>query len=89
MIKYRPHKGSLSESINEEREFDTVDQMYDFILSDWNTGHKFFDRGDLSISKDFGRDKRINWKECRYVCTKRIGKDKYDIPQCIGYCSIE
>lgn len=89
MIKYRPHKGSLSESINEEKEFDTVDQMYDFILSDWNPGHKFFDRGDLSISKDFGRDKRINWKECRYVCTKRIGKDKYDIPQCIGYCSIE
>ena len=33
MIKYRPHKGLLSESINEEKEFDTIDQMYDFILT--------------------------------------------------------
>lgn len=89
MVKYRPHRGILSESMDEAKEFDTIDHMYDFILSDWNTGHKIFDREDLSVLEDFGRDERINWKEYRYVCTKRIGKDKYDIPQCIGYCSIE
>ena len=89
MVKYRPHRGILSESMDEAKEFDTIDHMYDFILSDWNTGHKIFDREDLSVSEDFGRDERINWKEYRYVCTKRIGENKYDIPQCIGYCSIE
>ncbi|MFR5022818.1 MAG: hypothetical protein ACLUCA_11120 [Mediterraneibacter gnavus] len=79
----------LSESIDGAKEFDTIDQMYDYILNDWNTGYDFFDREDLSISEDFGRDERINWKELRYVCTKRFGKDIYDAPQCIGYCSIE
>lgn len=42
MVKYRPHKGILSESMDEAKEFDTIDHMYDFILSDWNTGHKIF-----------------------------------------------
>lgn len=32
---------------------------------------------------------RINWKETRYVCTKRFGGDKYDTPQCIGMCCME
>lgn len=89
MVKYRPHRGMLSESIDGAKEFDTIDQMYDYILNDWNTGYDFFDREDLSISEDFGRDERINWKELRYVCTKRFGRDIYDVPQCIGYCSIE
>lgn len=80
MIKYRPHRGILIESMDEAKEFDTTDRMYDYILKDWNTGYIFFGREDLSISEDFGRDERINWNECRYVCTKRIGKDRYDIP---------
>lgn len=89
MIKYRPHRGMLSESMKDEMEFDTMDQMYDYLSEYWNYWDKIFEREDLSVTKDFGRDKRINWKELRYVCTKRFGKDRYDIPQCIGYCSIE
>ena len=89
MIKYRPHKGMLSESTKGEMEFDTIDQMYDYLLEYWNYLDKIFEREDLSVTKDFGRDERINWKELRYVCTKRFGKDIYDAPQCIGYCSIE
>ena len=89
MIKYRPHRGMLSESMKDEMEFDNIDQLYDYLLEYWNYLDKNFEREDLSITKDFGRDDRINWKELRYVCTKRYGGNIYDIPKCIGCCSIE
>lgn len=89
MIKYRPNKCILIESTKDEMEFDTIDQMYDYLLEYWNYFDKNFEREDLSVTKDFVRDERINWKELWYVCTKRFGKDIYDAPQCIGYCSIE
>lgn len=43
MVKYRPHRGSLNESMDEAKEFDAIDQMYDYILKDWNTEYNFFD----------------------------------------------
>lgn len=89
MVKYRPHRGSLSDAMSVSKEFDTVDQMLKYIVAEWNRGIDAFDISDLSITEDYGKDKRIDWKENRYVCTRRICEDKYDIPQCIGMCSIE
>lgn len=90
MIKYRPHKGLLDESMTNMREFNNLDEMYDYIISNWNnSGIKLFDKEDLSISKDLGADMRIGWKETRYVCAKRMGSQIYEHPQCIGMCSIE
>lgn len=70
MVKYRPHRGMLSESIDGAKEFDTIDQMYDYILNDWNTGYDFFDREDLSISEYFGRfwKRRENQLKRTSVC---------------------
>ena len=89
MVKYRPDKGMLSESLKDEMEFGTIDQMYDYILEYWNYWGAIFERSDLFVTKDYGKDDRIDWKELRYVCANRFGENKYDIPQCIGYCSIE
>lgn len=84
MVKYRPHR----ESTKDEMEFDTIDHMYDFLLGYWNYWDAMFDRSDLFVTKDYGKDDRSDWKELRYVCTNRF-LNKYDIPKCIGYCSIE
>lgn len=90
MIKYRPHRAHLDESMELTKEFDTLDQMYDYIVKEWNAiENNLFDKSDLSISKESYKDDRIDWKETRYVCTRKIGKDVYDTPQCIGMCSIE
>ena len=90
MVKYRPHKGSLDEAMKNEREFNNLDEMYDYIILDWNNSDvKLFDKDDLSVSKDLGVDKRTGWKETRYVCVKRMGSQIYEHPQCIGMCSIE
>ena len=86
MIKYRPHRGTLVEAMMHEREFETVDEMYSYISNDWNG---WISPEDLSISENMGKDSRIDWKETRYVCTRRIGNEVYDVPQCIGMCSIE
>lgn len=86
MIKYRPHTSLLNDALKKSKEFETIDDMYNYVISKWN--HEF-SKDDLSISEPDIKDQRIDWKETRYICTKRIGKKQYDTPQCIGMCSIE
>ncbi len=86
MIKFRPHRDGLSEAMNEMEIFDSKEDMFNTIVINWDG---FISYEDLSISEDYGKDNRIDWKETRYVCTKRIGNETYDVPQCIGMCSIE
>ncbi|MBP0064980.1 hypothetical protein JYQ78_17580 [Anaerobutyricum hallii] len=86
MIKYRPHRGSLAEAMNEMKIFNSKEDMFKAIVINWNG---FISYEDLSISEDSGKDNRIDWKETRYVCTKRIGDEVYDVLQCIGMCFIE
>lgn len=85
-VKYRPHRGSLEDSMQEEKEFKSVEEMFDYI-SESSDG--MIRVSDLSISDESVADDRINWKETRYVCIKRFGWDEYDTPQCIGMCCIE
>lgn len=91
MIKYRPHRGGLAESMKEEKQFSSIQEMYQYIINEWNNHgvNDILQVDDLSISGDHGKDKRISWKETRYVCTSRIGNEIYNTPQCIGMCSIE
>ena len=85
-VKYRPHRESLESSMQEEKEFKSIEEMFSYISKSSN-GMMCVD--DLSISNESFIDDRINWKETRYVCTKRFGGDKYDTPQCIGMCCME
>lgn len=91
MIKYRPHRGLLEYAMKETRNFNTVNEMCEYIVSDWNKSSvgELFSKEDIVIGKDEGKDSRIDWKETRYICVKRMGKEIYKIPQCIGMCSIE
>lgn len=91
MVKYRPHKGSIGESMGETIEFSNIEEMFAYIADEWASwsGKNVFEIGDLSLSENLGKDERVNWKETRHVCTKRIGEEIYPTPQCIGICSIE
>lgn len=86
MIKYRPHRGLLADAMAEMQTFSSVDEMFNFIANKYS---EYLSKEDLSIGEDLGKDQRIDWKETRYVCTKRFGSEEYAIPQCIGMCSIE
>ena len=85
MFKYRPHRGSLDESMKEAKEFITMDQMFDYIVM-VDPLH-VLQKEDLYISEDHGKDIRIDWSESRYVMAKRYGKNDYPLP--VGICSME
>ena len=36
MIKYRPHRGLLTDAMAEMKTFDTIDEMFAFIVQDWS-----------------------------------------------------
>lgn len=86
MIKYRPHRGFLSDAMAEMKTFNTLDEMFEHIVQDWCG---YLTTEDLSVTDNLGKDKRIDWEETRYVCTRRIGSESYATPMCIGMCSIE
>ena len=89
MVKYRPHRGGLDEAMRLYKEFDTKENMIDFICRDYD---HMFEPSDVVISESQGEDKRIDWKSWRYVCVKRYGDDdyieRYGVPQCIGMCDL-
>lgn len=94
MIKYRPQRGGLVEAMAEAKQFETIEEMIDYIYNDhaetW--GQPMFDREDLSIEDPpHGDDNRIGWKNVRYILTNRYGNEDYielfGHPCMIGYCS--
>ena len=85
MIKYRPHRGGLIESMAECKEFSRIDEMLNFIEAN---SDGFLKAKDIVISESHGEDEIIGWLSWRYVCTVRFANEKYDIPQCIGMCDL-
>lgn len=99
MVIYRPHRELLIESMQEAKEFDTIDQMKQYIVDQANhDGRNILSIDDIIINpEDSGwsggsnGDSRCGWENILYVCTKRYGSvdyiEKYGSPQCIGSCS--
>ena len=75
-----------------QKEFKSIEEMFKYIESESYSsilGIYLYKAEDLSIGESLGKDDRIDWKETRYILTKRCGMLIYDTPQCIGMCSIE
>lgn len=99
MIIYRPHRGGLAESMQEAKEFETEDEMKQYIYeehkryfteSGFNTAP--FEIEDIVIQEDMKiNDRRTGWHDTMLVCVKRYGNEdymeKYGAPQCIGMCA--
>lgn len=93
-IIFRPHRGGLAEAMAEAKEFKNIRAMKKFIVKDWNEGwidmgeEKLFDVSDVVVDKASAvNDERIKWQDSMHVCIKRLGKDIYKTPQCIGMCA--
>lgn len=80
--KYRPHRGTLEESMKEYREFDSLADVFEYAASCWNIS-----RFDVSI-KYICDDNRIGWCPTYYICVDTFdGKVYNETPQCIGMCT--
>lgn len=88
MIKYRPHRSGLAESLAESKEFETIEDMFAYIevsqtnLLDYFKEHKnnlvAKHEQRISISDECHFDERCNWNT-RYICS---------YGNCIGMCDI-
>lgn len=97
---FREHRGGLVESMETAKEFETKDDMLQYIYQihkDYanSLGYQetFFNIEDIVIDeKNLIYDERCGWNTM-YVCVKRYGEDdyieKYGSAQCIGKCSNE
>lgn len=84
MIIYRPHKGSLANSIKLAEEFNDEQEMKEYIVKQHNNA---FNIEDIVIEDKTYSDSRIAWEDTRDICIKRCGKDVFIHPQCIGMCA--
>lgn len=94
-IKYRPHRGSLEESMRGWMEFKSIESMKRFIAGTykneyWMMPEPPFTIDDIVIGEVIGDDDRIGWKNVRHIGIKRWGNEdyiaKYGCPQCIAWC---
>lgn len=96
MIIYRPHRGGLTESMAEAREFESIEAMKQRIVEHWASqfdGRKPFDVEDIVLGDECVDDPRTGWHDTRHVCVKRFGNEdymeKYGSAQCIGQCATD
>lgn len=86
MYIFRPHKGTLMESLSYAIEFETEEEMLDYIVKYY---HNKFTVEDIVLddSKEVN-DYRTGWVNTRSVLVKRFGEADYialyKSPQCIG-----
>ncbi len=85
MVKFRPHKSMLADSMSEAKTFYTVGEMKQYIARNWNW---FVMPENIVIDEKVYFDERTGWNT-QYVCAKSIGNEKYETPQCIGMCDIK
>lgn len=85
MLIYRPHRELLSEAMREAKTFDSLDKLKQYVVDWWNRlGKDMLSTDDIVLGKETFDDERVGWKNCHYLCAKRLGKDNYAHPQCIG-----
>lgn len=85
MLIYRPHRELLSEAMREAKVFDNFDELKQYVADWWNRfGEDMLDVDDIVLEGKPHDDERVGWKNCRSLCAKRLGKNNYDYPQCIG-----
>lgn len=89
---FRPHRFELTNAMKEVKEFETKQEMFEYIRDEWSKDwHKpMFDVSDIVMNEDYKiNDDRIGWKDTMYVCIKRCGDQEYEHPACIGMCATD
>lgn len=91
MIIYRPHRGSLKDSMDEAKEFTSELEMKKYIINQYSKGTINIE--DIVIDDGNINDDRIGWKDSKHICVKRFSNEdfmkEYGISQCIGICATD
>lgn len=94
MIKYRPNRHLLTDAMKEYKEFNTMEEMCDYIIKNWeddwkntNVNDRHSIVGVFVDPKDYGEDERIGWKHWRYILMIYREGEKCTCYPC-GYCDL-
>lgn len=86
---YRPHRGGLDESLKETVLCNSEDEIKDLVIESFSHYGVSLTREDVIIDDKENEDGRIGWMATRYVCVTHMGKERFDVPQCVGMCCDE
>lgn len=92
-VLYRPQRGGLDESMEELKEFDTVEHLLNWLCedSDIGWGKEMFAVEDINFSY-YCYDERIDWQTYIVTINKWGEEDyleKYHSPQAIGFMTFK
>ena len=77
MVMYRPNRGTLSEALEQAREFDSVEAMLNHVCTEHNKEFAWFQITPEEIcSERYGSDERIGWHNCFMLLFERPSKIK-------------
>ncbi len=91
MLIYRPHRGSLADAMAEAKTFNSFDEIKEYVANEWNSiwGWNILNPNDIVLGDDIGDDNRVGWRNCHYLCTKKLDNEdymkEYGCPKCIGF----
>lgn len=83
---YRPHRGSIDKSLKEVCVVRDLDSIKTHIIEEFSKYGVTLTPDDITFSEETHNDKRIGWEATRYVCVAHMGKERFDVPQCVGMC---
>lgn len=87
-ILYRPLCGGLAEAMEKVKKFDSVKEMFEFLVEHHDHA---FEMNNLYISY-YGYDSRIDW-DTYIITTSRYANEDYTKkgypPQAAGYCTFK
>lgn len=95
MIIFRNHKGSLCESMKTCIEFNTFEELQEYIIQ-YMKPYIRLEKNDIVASNEKTNDTRIGWEDSDYLCIAGYNKvsdkegfekyfgGKYDDDLCIG-----
>ena len=84
LIVYRPHRRLLSEAMQEVKYFSSIEEMFEFVKSDWSRYYP--DYLEVVLGENEVDDNRNGWHYTRYVCIKITPDDQ---SHCIGMCDLK
>ena len=95
MIRFRPHRSTLSASLKDEMLFDSVEEMISYVFDLWCRTALFIgahhppSRDEIFISEDGRRNPLVGYMEENRVLIPSLSGRMFRVPICVGYIDME
>ena len=93
MIRFRPHRASLSLSIKDELLFNSLDDLLQHVFEHWSRvvaymGGRPFRIDEISIGSG-ASNLMTGYDHEHPIYVSRMADDVYPVPMCIGFCDMK